>query len=273
MPSSNGPRRRGIGALRDQVRDGDDDAADDAHPAERTQRRAREAGRHRMSPPFDLRTAAPCRTARGAPTPAGRLVADLWPHPVTAAGRETRVLAPPAEATVADVLALALPVPPAEVAHCVAVALDGRPLAAADWARTPAAGHALVVRAAAAGGDDSDPLRILLTIGVAAASIAVPGLPALAGTAFAAGTLGGAALSAGILVGGSLVVNALAPPPAPPTLAGPVPADEVWSLAAGQNRARAWEPMRLVLGSHRLFPDLCGREYTEFAPFGANYLI
>ena len=203
----------------------------------------------------------------------GNIVADLWPHPVTAEGRETRALALAAGATVADALALALPVRLEDVAHGIAVALDGRPVAAADWARTPAAGHALVVRAAAGGGDDSDPLRVVLTIGVAAASIAVPGLPALAGTAFATGTLGGAALSAGILVGGSLVVNALAPPPAPPTLAGPEPADEVWSLAAGQNRARAYEPMRLVLGSHRVFPDLCGREYTEFDEAGEQDLF
>ncbi|WP_420585842.1 host specificity factor TipJ family phage tail protein [Ruegeria sp.] len=41
----------------------------------------------------------------------------------------------------------------------------------------------------------------------------------------------------------------------------------MFSLTGGSNRARAYEPLPLVLGEHRLFPDLGARAFTEYVDF------
>ena len=192
--------------------------------------------------------------------PGGGGVLDLWPHPLTAEGRETRPLAVPrGGAALEEVLAAALPVPLAEIARAIDAAVDGRPVPRSAWRTMRLAGGETVTVRVRLGDDDSDPLRVVLQVAVLAAAIAVP--PALG---LAVGTLGGALASGAIAVGGSLVVNALAPPPlAAPAGAGDG-AEQAWSLAAGANRARPWEPMLLALGRHRVFPDLAQRPYTFF---------
>ncbi len=185
---------------------------------------------------------------------------DLWPHPLTAEGRDTRAQALAPGATVETALAAALPAPPNILAHALAVALDGRLLAAADWADTPLApGQVLTVRTAAAGGDDSNPLQTLAAIAVLAAASAVPGMLGLSG-------LAAAGASAAIAVGGSLVAGALFPPAAPdtPDPRAALKAGTLYSLAGGVNLARPYAPMICVLGTHRVFPDLAARPWTEF---------
>ena len=211
-----------------------------------------------------------------APAPGGRprgrpLSVDLRPHPLTAAGREAVAIAAPPGATVADAMALALPPgapAPAALAGAVEAALDGRVVPPEAWDTTPVAGaRTLAIRAALAGGD-SDPLRAALQIAVLAAAMQLPLLaPASWGLAAEGGlTLSGSLASAAILTAGTLVANAVAPMepepvPAPGRLEAPA---EQYALAGGANRARPYGPMLLVLGAHRVFPDLAAREYTEF---------
>ena len=211
---------------------------------------------------------APCRPP--APAVQGACTADLWPHPLTAEGRQTLAL-PLAGATVEDVLRAALPLPLEEVAHALAVTLDGRQIAPAAWRTVPVrAGQAVVARAALAGGGGSDPLRTVLMVALIATAIAFPHIaPASLGLlTTTAGvttvTLTGSLVSAGILLAGTLVLNALLPPPVPDGAGAPGQPDPVYTIAAGANRARPYGPLLLVLGRHQVHPDLAAREYTEF---------
>ena len=78
---------------------------------------------------------------------------------------------------------------------------------------------------------------------------------------------------AAITIAGGLIVNALAPPRAPDAAlpepgAAPAP---IYSLRSGSNRARPYQPLLLVMGAHRVFPDLSAAEYTEIVD-GEQYL-
>ena len=207
--------------------------------------------------------------------PSGRateklITTDLWPHGLTAQGREMRACALPSRvdargraigATLADLIeqewisALKQRSGRAEIA----VAVNGRPVARAAWRETPLKGGEIVtLRAALAdGGGDKNPLRTILQIGVLVAAIVVP---PLLFTATWAQTLAGAAIT----IAGGLIVNAIAPPILPDT-ARPRAIEPIYSLSGGANRARAYEPLLLVLGAHRVFPDLGAAEYTEIS--------
>ncbi|MCY4121014.1 MAG: hypothetical protein OXG72_08865, partial [Acidobacteria bacterium] len=110
-------------------------------------------------------------------------------------------------------------------------------------------GAVLVARGLAAGGDDSNPLRTVLQIALLVASI-YAGI-AIANTAWS--TFWKAAATAAIVVGDNLVINAIAPPVLPSLGGGASRPDPVYSLVGGANRARPYEPLLLVLGSHRVF--------------------
>ena len=183
------------------------------------------------------------------------IITDLWPHGLTAQGREMRACVLPCGATVADLVAREWPGPPATVA----VAVNGRPVARAAWRETPLKGGEIVtLRAALAdGGGDKNPLRTILQIGVLVAAIVVP---PLLFTATWAQTLAGAAIT----IAGGLIVNAIAPPILLDA-ARPRAIEPIYSLSGGTNRARAYEPLLLVLGAHRVFPDLGAAEYTEIS--------
>ena len=184
---------------------------------------------------------------------------DRWPHPLTTEGRETR-LRPlsPATPTLAALIARERAV---FNAAAPIAAVNGRVIPEADWAGVRLVGGEIVtLRARVSGGGDSDPLAVVLQIAVMAARFYIPGLPAFANLGSFGQMLVGAAVN---LVGG-LVVNAIAPPreaEAPGAAAQPEP---VYSLSGGANRAREYAPQLLVLGRHRVFPDLGAREYTEF---------
>ena len=194
------------------------------------------------------------------------ITTDLWPHGLTAAGREMCVCALPAGATVAHLVAREWPRPH----DALAVAVDGRPVPVAAWGETPLRGGEIVtLRAVLAGGDDGkNPLRTVLQIGLLVAAIVVP---PLLFTATWAQALTGAAIT----IAGGLIVNALAPPriaePAALPRPGGAAAKPLYNLTGGANRARPYEPLLLVLGTHRVFPDLGATEYTEIVG-GEHYL-
>ena len=178
---------------------------------------------------------------------APKITTDLWPHPLTAEGRATRPVVVPPDATLADVVA---------DAPNVEVAIDGRPVPRAAWASTRLRdGQIVTLRAVAGDGGDKNPLRILLQLAVIVASVFVPPL-------ITSSLLGQAAIGAAITVVGGLIINAIAPLPGPDTTQA-AQAEPVYSLTGGANRARPYEPLLLVLGEHRVFPDLGAAEYTE----------
>ena len=173
-----------------------------------------------------------------------RVTLDIWPHPLTDEGRDTRLLTVDAGVTLAELL---------PEHGDVAVEVDGAPVASDAWTRPLHSGAVVVLRPV--GGDG---LRTILQLATIVAAIYVPTLgPIAAQSAWV-----GRAVGAGIMIGGNLVTNALVPPRAP-ELAAQQADDPVYSLAAGANRARPWEPMALVLGRHRIYPDLAGPSYSE----------
>ncbi|MDE0407475.1 MAG: host specificity factor TipJ family phage tail protein [Alphaproteobacteria bacterium] len=152
-------------------------------------------------------------------------------------------------------------------ADLIAASVDGRPVPRAAWAETPLAGGEIVTLRArlTGGGGDKNPLATVLQLAVLVAAVVVP--PLLFTSSWAQALTGAA-----ITVAGGLVVNALAPPRAPDA-ALPSPgraAEPVYSLAGGANRARPYAPLLLVLGTHRVFPDLGAAEYSEIVD-GEHY--
>ncbi len=141
----------------------------------------------------------------------------------------------------------------------VSVWVDGEPAAADDWRRIEVAdGAAVTIRPALAGGD-TNPLRVVLQLALAVGTAGLLG----SGWYAAAGWLARGAAVGGLLVGGNLLVNAVAPPRLPELAGGPK-AEPLYALSGGSNRARPWEPLLMVLGERRVFPDLAAAEYTEF---------
>jgi len=135
----------------------------------------------------------------------------------------------------------------------VALSLNGKRIAFEHWASTyPQPGDMLTARALVQGGGDggSDPLRIILTIAVLAYA------PQLAG-ALGAGTVG----TSLITLGGMLLVNALVPTPNPPDFGDNT--SPTYSITSGANRARLFQPLPIIMGTHRVVADLGARTFTE----------
>ena len=182
---------------------------------------------------------------------------DRWAHPLTAEHRETRTVAVVPGTTLAALIASELPgIDP----RAVLAAVNHRIVAAAQWSEIAVRpGDIVTLRAVAAGGDDSNPLRVILQLAVMFAAWHFgPGLGGALGItneAFAAAV--GRTL---ISLAGSIIINALVPPRLASESERPEP---VYSLTGGANRARPYEPLLLVFGEHRVFPDLGALEYTE----------
>ncbi len=137
---------------------------------------------------------------------------------------------------------------PLELAHCV----------------RPKPGTFITLTGAlAGGGGDSNPLRTVLMI---ALLVAAPQFGPALGTALGVSASIGSAI---ISIGGGLLINALLPPPRPQLaqasgLAAAPNTSPTYSLSGGSNRARRYEPMLLVLGTHRVFPDYGATFFTEY---------
>ncbi len=201
------------------------------------------------------------------------ITADIWRHPLTAQDRVTETLALPPGTTLGQAVAALWPGSALTSATTVTAAVNGRIVPGSAWEATVLeAGDILTLRATLAdgpgGGGDSDAGAIALTVGIIAASIALPAL--LPGAALTFGTGAGAAATsiswgtlaaAGVSIAGGIVASALATPHLPDPPAAPAP---LHSLTASSNRARLYEPMLLVLGRRRVFPDLAAAGYPDF---------
>ena len=166
---------------------------------------------------------------------------DVLPHPLTDEGRWLQAVPVASGTTLAAVASRAGLAPPLEVA------LDSRVVPPGRWHATRVAPGAIVtVRSAVADGD-TDPRRTVLQISVLVASLHV-----------------GGPLGALIAIGGGLLVNALVPPRLPDAPGTAAPAAPIYTLTGVANRARPYEPLPLVLGTHRIYPDIAAAQYTEF---------
>ena len=200
--------------------------------------------------------------------PPGEILADFRPHPITTEGR--RFVTVPPGATLRD--AFDGMIPPGDPAIAmVNGAVYERPV----WRTvTLADGDIVNVRATVHGGDGgSNPIAVILTVAILVAAPYLAGV-ALTGTWVAATGFAGSLLTAAIGAAGILVVNTLFPPRLPNLSAGRGvgQAKSQYSISGGANRARPYESMLLLLGTHRIFPDLVAREYTEYDHDGEQYI-
>ena len=177
-------------------------------------------------------------------------------NPFAASQRRVEALAEPRP--------LAALVPAALAREPVILIRNGAPVLRAHWHETLAHGDvvAVVVLPRGGGGDGGkNPLRIVLTLAIA---VVAPQLVALTG---ATGTLA-RVLTAGVNIAGAALVNALIPPPRPPSpqqaaaLAAPSP---TYTLAAQGNSARIDAPIPVQYGRLMCFPDMAAQPYAEFA--------
>ena len=143
------------------------------------------------------------------------------------------------------------------------------------WAKTyPLADSKIHIRVVpTGGGGGKNPLRIILTIAVIAASFAFGGAlgavlrptlgAALAGVGMALPVaLPGAVGSAIILVGGMLLVNVLAPIK-PPSIESQRQESPSYFLDQARNTFRPYSPVPVIFGRHRVVPPLAARPITE----------
>jgi len=144
----------------------------------------------------------------------------------------------------------------------ITVQLDGQMLTVDEWETVcPVEGQLISVHATVqGGGGGSDVLQIVAIIAVVALAAVVAGPAGIA----IFGTVGAPIASAVISVAGSLLIGAIfAPkPPSMPNSQGAV--SPTYNLSGGSNRARPYEPMPFVMGTHRLFFDYGARPYTEY---------
>jgi hypothetical protein len=129
----------------------------------------------------------------------------------------------------------------------------------------PKFGHVITIRgyASGGGGGGKNPFATIATLALGAfAPVAVGAL------GFTAGTAAFSLVTAGIRLAGSLLVSAIFPPSTPSGITNRSIANEqvspTYSISASSNRARLFEPMVLILGTHIIYPDLGALPYTTF---------
>jgi predicted phage tail protein len=160
------------------------------------------------------------------------------------------------------------------------VALAHEPVAVPReaWARLrPKRGAAVLIRPVpqGGGGGGKNPLRIVLSIAIVAASFFLgPAVGAALGLP-AESTLGGllatpiklASAVGGFLITatGTLLLNALIPPPRPALsqLSVASRTSPTLALTGTSNRAAPWQPVPRVYGRHRVYPPLAARTLLE----------
>jgi hypothetical protein len=151
---------------------------------------------------------------------------------------------------------------------------NGRPVPPALWRRLiPRTGDQILIRAKMEGGGGGNKiLRTVAMIAVVVASIFAPYLaPAGWGAIGATGALTttGALISAGVMIAGTMLINAFLPMPLPTAAklgaGAKYESSPTYAIQGGRNRPRPWEPLLLVMGRHRVVPDLGATPWTNQA--------
>ena len=185
----------------------------------------------------------------------------VWhPHPITPSVDRQSILWTATEGQTVRQMLLAAEVDPYQP---IIITLDDRMLTVEEWDIVcPTAGQMLSVKATVQGGDGSNPLQIVAMIALIVVATAVFGP---AGT-FAAtyGTTAAAIASAVVMVAGSLLIGAIFPPKGLDPANAYDQGSPTYSLTGSQNRARPYESMPVIMGTHRVVFDYASRPYTEY---------
>lgn len=152
--------------------------------------------------------------------------------------------------------------------------LDNEPVLREDWDYVPTSDDQVVFQCLVAGGDDSNPLRTILTIAllvVANSFVPGSGLVGLLGE-------GGAIIAtpfiqAGIVFVGTSIINALLPPPGPKglNLDGQTQSQSsVFSVSVTGNQAKLGDVIPVMYGRHLIYPDFASQPYSEYDNSGED---
>lgn len=144
--------------------------------------------------------------------------------------------------------------------------VNGSPVLRAGWDRRPGYGDIVTfVTLPQDGGGGSNPVGTVLMLAV---MVYAPQLAAMYPGFTGMGVLGQGLVKMGVMMGGMALVNALVPPPRPPSphraaaLAAPSP---TYTLAAQGNSARLGAAIPVQYGRHIAYPDFAADPYAEFA--------
>lgn len=146
---------------------------------------------------------------------------------------------------------------------------NGQAVLRADWNQPVAEGDLIAVVLLPQGGGGSNPLRTVLMLAVSVfAPMAGTWAAGMMGANLATGSLAAMAVNVGSVMIGNALVNALIPPPKPPSthqaqkLAAPSP---TYNLQAQGNMARLDQAIPVQYGRMMSYPDFAAQPYTEFA--------
>ena len=204
---------------------------------------------------------------------------DFWPHPITSEKRSAVRVLP------GQMLSQAMmPILPFN-SKAIAI-VNGEVIRREGWGSVFIKNKDIiqvrVVVGGGGGGGGSNPIASIISIAVVVGATLIGG-PAGAALAaqlgLAAGGVAAGAVASGvtalIATGGLILVNAIFPPRLPssdPTTGGLGQRAKLYSLQAGSNRIRTYDPLLLLLGSHRMFPDVVQPGYSEYDEEGDQYL-
>ncbi len=189
------------------------------------------------------------------------------PHPLTTQGREARLARWEEGRTIREHL-IACGV---DTQREIVIYHNTRLLTVSEWdVVCPRPGDFLHVEGVVSGGGDgSNPIATILSIAV---MVIAPELaPALIGIEGAA-VMGSAmtafvssAITAAVMITGNLIISAMfKPSQASSATQSIAAASPTYSLSGGSNRIRPYEPLPVLMGNHRIFPDYGAKPYTEF---------
>ena len=144
---------------------------------------------------------------------------------------------------------------------------NGLPVLRGRWDETLIGENDLVVFVPlpqGGGGGGKNPLRTILMLAVMVAAVY---FAPIIGTAIGVtSTTGVALIQAGLALVGTALVNVLIPPPKPSAVTanfGSAPAPSpTYSLQAQGNQARLAQPIPVVYGRHRVYPDLAATPWV-----------
>lgn len=147
----------------------------------------------------------------------------------------------------------------------VLLTVNGIPVHIDQWDKTPVTPtDYITIRTLVHGGGGSNPVAAILTI---ALSIVAPGIgTALASSLGISSPIGVALVKGVVMVAGKMLINAIFPPtlPSPQSRAENEAESPTYSISGSGNRARKYGVVPLVIGTHKMFPDLDSTPYTEF---------
>lgn len=143
---------------------------------------------------------------------------------------------------------------------CTALHISATPIGVKSNLETTLNENDLVtITAIAQGGGDSNVLAVIATIAILVFA------PEFAGMFGAVGSTGYTVAYAAFTVAGTMLVNKLLPPHFPGVNGGQdFQTSPTYALNGGTNQARIDQPIPIVVGTHKLIPDLASQPYIQF---------